>query len=97
MTDKTFLGLISRHLYQQRYTNVALLYINGNHGFFFDEREYSKRELGDGLFLCRHTETKELLLLRKIAKSNEDNNRPLRRYLEHFRLNSYKEEILYAL
>ena len=35
--------------------------------------------------------------MRKIAKESEEANYTLRKYLEHFKLNNYKEEILYAV
>ncbi len=48
-------------------------------------------------YLFRPRENKESFILRKILKENEETNSTIREYLEHFKLNSNKEEILYAI
>jgi len=41
-----------------------LLYINGTGGFFMNEMDYNKEELGDGKALLRHRLKQDMVLLK---------------------------------
>jgi hypothetical protein len=84
-------------MYASNYVNVELLYLSGALGFIFNELDYAKEQIGQDDYLLTNAITGERLMLRKMGKGEEQEARKLRRYLQGFRWEDFKQQIYYAV